>query len=278
MATITGLTAERMLEIEAASVVDGDVVGNDLILARQDGSIINAGNLRGPAGPPAPMGSALAVVTAQQLLDVGQAGQIRAGRQLTPADFTNMGLSAPLGLWNLSNANDSSGNARHLTIKGGVPFAVGINGLASTAAQFVGSAAQALYIDAAGGSANFNVKVGTFGAWTRTLKRGTAQQLISKDNNASTQSSYVLGIDSSNVAILAFSGSGTGYATGCLGVTDLADDRWHFVVGVYDGTRARVYVDGVFENQNIPVVSNGIIFAGSGPLNIGNRGADSGNN
>lgn len=52
MATATGLTAARMLEIEAASVVDGDVVGDNLILVRHDGSTTNAGNVRGPAGPP----------------------------------------------------------------------------------------------------------------------------------------------------------------------------------------------------------------------------------
>src|SRR3954466_8854787 len=160
MATITGLTAERMLEIEAASVVDGDVVGNDLILARKDGSIINAGNVRGPAGPTGPMGSALAVVTAQQLLDVGQAGQIRAGRVLTPGDFTNMGLSAPLGLWNLSNLNDSSGNTRNLTNKGSVTFDTGISGAASEAAVFTGSTAQALYIVDTGAADPFRIRTG----------------------------------------------------------------------------------------------------------------------
>lgn len=50
MATVTGLTALRMLAIEAASIVDGEVVGNDLILERFDGSQINAGNVRGPQG------------------------------------------------------------------------------------------------------------------------------------------------------------------------------------------------------------------------------------
>lgn len=51
MATVTGLTAARMLAIEAASVVDGDVVGNDLILTRHDGTPINAGPVVGPIGP-----------------------------------------------------------------------------------------------------------------------------------------------------------------------------------------------------------------------------------
>ena len=43
MGTITGLTAERMLEIEAASVVDGDIVGDNLFLTRKDGTPLNAG-------------------------------------------------------------------------------------------------------------------------------------------------------------------------------------------------------------------------------------------
>jgi microcystin-dependent protein len=55
MATVTGLTAERMLEIEAASVVDGEIVDGDLILTKHDGTQINAGPLPpGPAGPPGP--------------------------------------------------------------------------------------------------------------------------------------------------------------------------------------------------------------------------------
>lgn len=50
MGTITGLTADRMIEIEDASVVDGNVVGDNLILERHDGSTIDAGNVRGAAG------------------------------------------------------------------------------------------------------------------------------------------------------------------------------------------------------------------------------------
>ena len=56
MATITGLTAERMLEIEAACIVAGGVVVDDLILTKHDGSTINAGNVRGPQGIQGPQG------------------------------------------------------------------------------------------------------------------------------------------------------------------------------------------------------------------------------
>lgn len=58
MATITGLTAERMLEIEAASVIDGEVIADHLILTRHDGTQIDAGYITGPAGPTGPTGPA----------------------------------------------------------------------------------------------------------------------------------------------------------------------------------------------------------------------------
>lgn len=56
MATVTGLTADRMLEIEAASVVDGKVVSGDLILTKHDGTTIDAGSVIGPPGPQGPQG------------------------------------------------------------------------------------------------------------------------------------------------------------------------------------------------------------------------------
>jgi microcystin-dependent protein len=56
MATVTGLTAEKMLEIEAASIIDGNVVGGELILIKHDGTEINAGPVAGPSGPPGPAG------------------------------------------------------------------------------------------------------------------------------------------------------------------------------------------------------------------------------
>jgi microcystin-dependent protein len=58
MATITGFTADRMLAIENASVVDGEIVGSNLILTRHDGSTIDAGPVLGPPGPQGPVGPA----------------------------------------------------------------------------------------------------------------------------------------------------------------------------------------------------------------------------
>lgn len=52
MTSVTGFTAERMLAMEAATIVDGDVVGDNLILTKHDGSTVDAGNVRGPTGSP----------------------------------------------------------------------------------------------------------------------------------------------------------------------------------------------------------------------------------
>jgi Collagen triple helix repeat (20 copies) len=63
MATVTSFTADRMLTIEKTTVVDGDVVGNDLVLLTREGTPINAGNVRGPqgiqglVGPQGPIGN-----------------------------------------------------------------------------------------------------------------------------------------------------------------------------------------------------------------------------
>lgn len=61
MATITGLTAERMQEIEGASVVDGEIINGNLILTKHDGTQINAGSAAGPAGPVGPVGPTSAI-------------------------------------------------------------------------------------------------------------------------------------------------------------------------------------------------------------------------
>lgn len=56
MATVTGLTAARMAAIEAASVIKGAVLLDNLILEKFDGSKIDAGSVRGPQGIIGPAG------------------------------------------------------------------------------------------------------------------------------------------------------------------------------------------------------------------------------
>ncbi|MET0785319.1 MAG: LamG-like jellyroll fold domain-containing protein [Paenisporosarcina sp.] len=275
MATVTGLTAERMQAIEAASVVDGDVVGNDLILTKHDGSTINAGNVRGPTGPVGPAGSNLPVVSALPVLEPGLANQIRAGRTLLPIDFTNMGLSAPIGLWNLSDLTDVSGNGRNLLNKGAVPFGVGINGVAASAAVFSGAVGQGLYVADTGVSDPFRVKNISWGFWFRSGKRDTQQDMVGKWGLTAGQGSFLTEIDPYNelFSLISLTGSDS------LGVTaynpKIGDDRWHFVVTTYDGYALKIYVDGNLENMTY---APGSIFPGNGSFTIGGRDANAAQN
>jgi len=207
---------------------------------------------------------------ARQVRDIGESNQIRAGRVLTAADFTNIGLAAPAGLWNLSNVNDSSGNARTLTNKGTVPFGPGITGAATEAAVFAGSTAQALYIADTGAADPFRIKTGSWGCWFRTAKRGVNQYLVSKFSAAAGNFSWAILVTSTNVvqAVISSTGSDGPLANG---TSDPADDRWHMAVATHDGTRLRIYVDGALEGStSVPA----LIFGGTAPLNIGAFAAD----
>lgn len=214
----------------------------------------------------------VAYFASQPILDTGQVGQIRAGRDLFLTDFTLAGLSltAPVAIWNLSNVSDDSGNARVLTNKGTVPFGTGILGAASSAAVFAGSTAQALYIPDAGGADPFRIRTGSIGCWFRTAKRSQAQGLITRQNAADTSRSYSLTVSAQNALTGAVSLDGTTWIT-VGSTTDICDDRWHFVVLSFDGTLLRLYLDG---NLEASIAASGIAAIPAVPFNVGSFGAD----
>jgi hypothetical protein len=115
----------------------------------------------------------------------------------------------------------------------------------------------------------FRIKTGAMGCWFKTAKRGTAQGLMSKYSG--TGRSYYLSVNASNYVEFTWSLSGSDWYI-FTGVTDVADDRWHFAVGIMDGMSIRIYVDGVLEA--LAYLSNYLIFGGPAPFNIGGQGAD----
>lgn len=82
MATVTGLTKERMLEIEAASVISGEVdTSGDLVLETHDGTLINAGHVVGPPSP----NLADASTTVKGLIEIGTDVEYLTGSATTLA-------------------------------------------------------------------------------------------------------------------------------------------------------------------------------------------------
>ena len=219
----------------------------------------------------------VSVLSAQPVLDNGIWQNLRAGKgRLSLSDFvTTLGLKAPAGLWFLnSSMNDSSGNNRSLTNKGGVGFTTNHDGAGNSAAQFTGSAAQVLYRNDTGSSDPFRIFGGSWGCWFRTAKRGSWQALMGKYSTAAGQRMYWTQIVPANVIITEISHDGTASSTGAYGTTDVCDDRWHFVVVTFDGAMQRIYVDGLLEGTS---AYTNWIFYGSAPFNIGGVGADNSN-
>lgn len=104
MGTATGLTAARMLEIEASSVVDGDVVGDNLVLATRGGVQIPAGNVRGPQGVQGVQGSQ------GNQGNQGLTGSGAQGVQGSPGGQGSQGFQGPQGLQGQRGQQGFQGN------------------------------------------------------------------------------------------------------------------------------------------------------------------------
>lgn len=61
--TVTGLTKDRMITMENNTVIDGNIVGNNLHLITRGGATIDAGNVRGPTGATGAAGSGHIICT-----------------------------------------------------------------------------------------------------------------------------------------------------------------------------------------------------------------------
>src|SRR3954469_2256930 len=213
------------------------------------------------------------VLAAAPVLDVGMVGQIRAGRQLTVADFTNLGLIQPTGLWNLSGGGfnlGSVGSAGTVVNAGTILADAGINGVASTCVLFPGysgSPTQALYVINAN-AGGMQLTNGLWGCWFRTAKRGVAQTILSKWSLTSAGWRYDVG--TANTVVVSLSSDGTAIST-LAGVSDVADDRWHFAVVTHDLSTVRLYIDGVLEGALIFPFRTFTVVA---PFNIGAYGGN----
>lgn len=136
MATITGLTAARMLAIEAASVVDGSIVGDNLILEKHDASTVDAGNVRGPQGVPADIGDLVfsarrtkALCLSADGAEVSRTTYASLFAAIVPSLGTGTVTIASPGVWTLNAHGLENGEAVYLTTTGALPTGLAQNTL-----------------------------------------------------------------------------------------------------------------------------------------------------
>ena len=114
MATVTGFTASRMIALENSTVVGGSIAGDDLILQQHDGGTINAGNVRGPAGP-------LAVpidLTTENLNSIWAPGVYTQSSSVYPTLARNYPLAGAPGLLEVLSSLDQFFIYQRFTVLG----------------------------------------------------------------------------------------------------------------------------------------------------------------
>lgn len=154
MATVTGFTASRMLAIEDASIVSGTVIGNNLVLTRHDGSTVDAGNVRGPAGP----------ITTSKLGDI----------KIKALDITDPGWAKCDG------GTETEGALYSALISAGNPFGTfeGNPRRPDTRNKFIVGAGSAYALGASGGAASVTLSTAQIPAHAHSL---SAPRVINSD-------------------------------------------------------------------------------------------------
>lgn len=106
------------------------------------------------------------------------------------------------------------------------------------------------------------------------LTAATFPRLVASDLPQTTHNGYDLGVNGTTGAIFWNVGNGTTYATNT-NATIAAANAWHHVVGTWDGSNLRVYLDGVV--QGAPVALSGTMGTPGFATNIARNPQNSSN-
>lgn len=83
--------------------------------------------------------------------------------------------------------------------------------------------------------------------WVKTSTTGTERTAFGRGTNTTTIN-WSLGVSTTNKALVR---NRTSASSGSIiGTTTITDGAWHLIVGTWDGTNFKLYVDGVQENSN----------------------------
>ncbi len=99
----------------------------------------------------------------------------------------------------------------------------------------------------------------TVGGWVRRNRTGQAEVIISKwDGGAQTQKSYELQFNGNDRLQLFVTSDGSANSSTVDAGTQITDQNWHYVAGVYDGVNLKVYLDGILQSAATASYSSGI--------------------
>jgi Concanavalin A-like lectin/glucanases superfamily len=136
-------------------------------------------------------------------------------------------------------AHDISGHGDNGTLSGGTHW---VGGYFGTALSFDGSTGR---VDVPDGSALEPTSAISIGAYVKASP-GNFKYIVSKGASGCIASSYGLYTGpNGGLEFYVSQNSGLTYAQSPDAGTAMWDGNWHFVVGTYDGSDVRLYVDGV---------------------------------
>ena len=150
------------------------------------------------------------------------------------------------GKWKLASTTwtDTSGNGNTLTASASSPTAaIGHGGGTNLATAFASASSQDLKItDAAQTGLDITGNL-TIAAWVYKSATGTVQIIAGKDTSDPNRG-YILFAHSNNSFYFRVSPNGSAPLTQVASTTTLSANTWYHIVGVYNGTDLRIYVNG----------------------------------
>ena len=180
------------------------------------------------------------------------------------------------GVWNFdegagsTTAIDMSGNNNDGTIYGDAEYKCGRHETPNNegcSLDFNGND----YVDC-GNKASLNSISGeiTVQAWVYPRNTGVNEHIVSNTGNTASEDGYGLKINSNNKAEFSV-WNGTQHVV--TGTTEITLNKWHHIVGTFNGQELKIYFDGAEEDVLVPWTGS-IGVPASSNLIIGGLGAD----
>ena len=120
------------------------------------------------------------------------------------------------------------------------------------------------YVDTTNSSSLYNAMKNAFTveAWTKTNNFGSWRTAVTKDQDGSGKASeFWFGWSAENKLDFKFNAGTDRY-----GNTTIDDTNWHYIVGNFDGTSMRLYLDGTSDNTPVSVAK---VAPSNGSVNLG---------